>query len=259
MKMRGWMTLSAMMTLACAAPTLAGDTVDSVLKKISEKMSKHQSLRYKTELKADYKFPTFAQKMNTVTRSEYLKKGQGCASRQETTSDTVTKMEGQEAVKSRNESLIISDGDALYMLSDTDGQKTALKQPINPATNFNPFDQARLFEESRKQFDYKLLPDQTVGGKPCWVIELRAKNPQPNEPMNRAHMFIDKDNCMTIRHVSFDAEGRETATMVTDDIKFDAPIPADRFVFKAPPGVEVQDISKMTMPATMKPHSEGGK
>jgi outer membrane lipoprotein-sorting protein len=39
-------------------------------------------------------------------------------------------------------------------------------------------------------------------------------------------------------------DGKPMTTMTYTDIKINPDIPADRFVFKAPEGVQVQDMSK---------------
>jgi outer membrane lipoprotein-sorting protein len=44
--------------------------------------------------------------------------------------------------------------------------------------------------------------------------------------------------------VTYTPDGKPMNTMTYSDIKINDKISPDRFVFKAPPGVEVQDLSK---------------
>src|SRR5437870_3564910 len=83
-----------------------------------------------------------------------------------------------------------------------------------------------------------------VNGKPCYVIEMIAKNPIARQAMGRMVGYFDKDNFVQIKSMAYTTDGKVMGTSTTTDIKTDANIPADRFVFKAPAGVTVTDMTK---------------
>ncbi|MFO0974389.1 MAG: outer membrane lipoprotein-sorting protein [Phycisphaerae bacterium] len=256
--------LTALVT-AGAAPGLEGggaasaknqQTVEGVITRVTEIMAKHKSLSYLSELKFDYQFPQYSSKGETRTQCEYVKRGLSVIFRQDTTTTQSTKTAGTDS-KMTIKSLVVGDGEFVYSLSDTNDQKTAVKQRYNPTIVFNPFDQRAAYEQSKQQFDYRLLPDETVGGKPCWVFELKPKDPVSAAQMIRTLMYIEQESGVAVKNVSFDKDNKQTGLMTTTHIQFDAAVPDDHFVFKAPAGVTVQDLSRIGQPDAASPQTGG--
>jgi hypothetical protein len=112
------------------------------------------------------------------------------------------------------------------------------------------------FDGLKKEYDLKLLPDETVDGKATWVIEAKAKQSIPGGPATLVSYF-DKSNGMNIKIVGKDPGGKTVLTATTSDIKINPPLKPERFVFKAPEGVEVMDLTKQGEPAAeTKPGAE---
>ncbi len=56
--------------------------------------------------------------------------------------------------------------------------------------------------------------------------------------------WYDKSTGVCLKSVSKDDKGKVVSTSVTTDVKIDPSIAADRFVFKAPDGVAVSDMTQ---------------
>src|SRR5262249_17648891 len=117
------------------------------------------------------------------------------------------------------------------------------KQKWDPKTSVNPFDALNSFKLQEQNFNLKLLPDEKVDGKPCWAIELVIKDPAARAMMGRTVTYYDKNNGIGVKSVTTDKDGKVTTTSTTTDIKLNADIKPDKFVFKAPEGVKVQDLT----------------
>ena len=51
---------------------------------------------------------------------------------------------------------------------------------------------------------------------------------------------------MSVKNVSYNGDGKVTSTTITTEVKIDEKVDPSQFVFKAPPGVTVQDLTKET-------------
>ena len=57
-------------------------------------------------------------------------------------------------------------------------------------------------------------------------------------------MSFHKESGQMIKMIAYSPDGKPMATTTFSDIKINPKISPDRFVFKAPPGVTVQDMTK---------------
>lgn len=94
-----------------------------------------------------------------------------------------------------------------------------------------------------KVYTLKLLPDETVDGKPCYVIEMTPASPAMRATMGRMVSYYVKKTGLSIKGVSYDTKGKVSSTTITTDVKVDEKIDPSQFVFKAPAGVTVQDMT----------------
>ena len=102
------------------------------------------------------------------------------------------------------------------------------------------------FKMMEQYYNLKLLPDETVDGKSTFVLEMTLKDKQAGIPIGKSKLYYDKATGIAIKSISYDDKDKPSGTMTTSDIKIDANIPADHFVFKVPVGVEVKDETKGT-------------
>ncbi len=144
-------------------------------------------------------------------------------------------------MKSVTQSTMICDGKFNYTLSNSNGQKSAMKMKANPTQSA---DVQYAFSTMRESYNLKVLPDETVDGHDCYVIEATAKQTE-NNPMVKNVNFFAKDLGLNIRAISHDANDKIVFRTDTTDIKKNLKIDASRFVFQAPPGVEVMEMPGM--------------
>ena len=134
---------------------------------------------------------------------------------------------------------MMSDGKFSYSLVEHAGQKVATKSKAGPTERGEI---KYIFEAMRSGSTLKVLPDEKSAGYDCYVIECTAKGPEAAAMVRQVHYFA-KDLGLDIKTIGYDPAGKVIFTTETFDIKKNAKIDPDRFVFKAPPGVQVIDLS----------------
>jgi len=234
--------LTAVVTLFVTGPVL-GDKLADVEKKIVEARAKYKSVQTKTKTTQGFKSEQMEMKSETIGIQEFKKKGDKLTlSRVEMTSKGTQKVKGQPAEKIDTKVLMIDDGKFVYTLNTMGKTKMAIKMKRTPGM----FEGKAHFKELRKHFTLKLLPDEKVAGKDVYVIEAKSKNENPLS--SKAIHYFDKKTGIGLKMVSYDKKGKAVMTSVTTDVKLNADIKDDRFVFKAPEGVQVTDMTKMGQP-----------
>jgi hypothetical protein len=123
-----------------------------------------------------------------------------------------------------------------------------------------------MFTELRKDNELKLLPDEKVDGKAAYVIEATPKRPVP-DTTTAIKLYYRRDDGVMVKTMTSmkSPQMKMTSTAEMTDIKLNPDVKPERFVFKAPDGVEVQDMTKLgenqpadAQPADDKP-AEGNK
>jgi outer membrane lipoprotein-sorting protein len=235
--------LAVICVLALAARSASGETIDDVKKKIHEKLSSYKTIQYKATTTSSTDSEQVSYKADSTQTIAAMKKGDKVLSRIESVTKGETKFSGQ-SQKIDSTMLSICDGDYAYDYTEQMGMKNAMKRKVDKETIFNPFDGLNMFKSLESMYTIKLTGEETVNGKPCWVIEQIMK-PGPQSPGGKTISYYEKSTAMGIKSTSYDAKGKVSATSNITDIKIDASIPADKFVFKAPAGVEVVDQSEL--------------
>ncbi len=238
----------ALFTVASGAARVFGETLEEVEKKITDQMSKHKSISYKMKSSTDLTTKDLKFKSDSEGQMEVARRGDKWVTRTEAITKTERKMGEEKEVKEDGKILMIYDGEFAWTYSESGEQKSAMKMKPDNKTNWNPFDGKAMFVELHKHFDFKLLPDETVDGKSVYVIELKAKKSDKNEEMagiQRLVSYYRKDNGLSIKSLGYDKDGKVNQTSTISDLKLNEEIKPERFVFKAPPGVEVTDMTKI--------------
>ena len=222
------------------AITLGADTIESVEKTLIEQAAKITSLQFNMTSTSDFEAQGYRMKQESKGRYEYLVKGDKMLYRMESKARSVTAQGGKEET-SNMVTTMVCDGEFLYMLNDVDGQKTLMKQ--DPTQQAWVTDQA-YFDNLRRYHDLKLLPDETVDGKSTYVIECTPKDEiSGGAPKTIMTMYFDKKTGIGLKTIGKDSTGKIVSTGLTTDVKINSDISADRFVFKAPEGVQVLDMT----------------
>ncbi len=228
--------------LFAPAGAIGADTLESVEKTIVERSRSVSSLQFDMKTVADYSTAQFGFTQTSQGRYEYLKKGDKMLYRIESEDRAVTKT-GDTEKTSNVVTTIVFDGKFLYSLRDTDGKKSATKQK---APNSGWFADQAYFDTMKRSYDLKLLPDETVDGRPVYVIEARIK--AAGAPPISTIMYHDKETGLGIKTVTKNASGKVTSTSTFSNLKINPSISPNRFVFKLPPGVELVDLTQSQQP-----------
>jgi outer membrane lipoprotein-sorting protein len=224
-------TLSMALTFGTAVAS--AETVEEVGKKIAAANDKLTSFSAKTKMVMEMKQEGFSMTGTTEGTTEMLRKGSDLLMRVENKSVSETNVGGN-VTKQDGYSLAINDGAFMYTLSEMAGVKSAQKNtPVKPDT-----DPLKMW---KAMGELKLLPDATVEGRAAWVIEA---TPKAETGQGKTVMSFDKESGQMIKMINHSPDGKPMNTLTVTDIKVNDKLSPDRFVFKAPPGVEVQDMTK---------------
>ena len=223
--------------LGWVATAGAGDTLESVEKKLTEKSKTVKALTADVSMVTDMAFPGGSSKSKSTGTLEFLKKGDMFLSRMEINTVSTQKY-GEQETKMESSTQTILDGEFAYVLADQMGQKMAMKQK---ADNMQGADAETMFRTLRKDHDLKLLPDSTVDGQAVYVIEATPKSAATGA--GKSVSYFAKDSGLVVKMVNFNPQGQPMSEMTYTSIKVNPKIDPDRFVFKAPAGVQVMDMT----------------
>ena len=238
--MRRLFTAAALgLALTGLTGTAFADALDDLGKSIEAKWDKAASMSYASDTTMKMSNPQM--EMNSVTTGSYemVRKDAAWNTRSENKTDATQKINGTET-KTVSTTLMIVNGDTMYTLSDTGGVKTAMKNKTQPGQAASGKD---FFKQLREKHDCKILPDETINGQACIVVEATPKGPANDYTMVTKYAFSKADS-MLVQGSGKNASGKMTMVMNIKNIKIDPTIAADRFEFKAPEGVTVMDMTK---------------
>ncbi len=236
MRKRVRVVLMAGLVLGLVVPTVVADELATVEKKLTAAWKQHKSVTVKLTMVTKMEQPGFAMDSKAEGTQEVLKKGDKILYRMDMATSAVQKV-GDQEMKSQSKTTAISDGAFLYMLTETDGQKMAFKSKADPQQAGDPTGTFKLLREHNQ---LKLLPEEETDGQKAYVIEAipkEAAGPQAT----RTVIYYSQEHGVLLKSVTYDASGKPMSTMTCTDYKFDVKIDPQRFVFKAPEGVQVID------------------
>jgi len=230
------LALASALVLAIALPAAAADSLKTVEQKIIKAWQQHKSmtatLKMVTRMKQGDKMVNGSGKGTY----EFVRKGKQVPYRMEMKGRSVTKGDGEEMTQDY-QNISVSDGEFTYALMHVNGKPFATKMKVVPGNSPDP---KGGFQMLRKTSRLKLLPTEKIDGKEVYVIEAQPK--QKRGPKMRLYYRYDG---VLVKHVASDPAGKSTMTMTYTDIKLDVKIDPERFVFKPPPGVTVQEAPPM--------------
>lgn len=234
--------LAAILVSVCSA----SDTIETVEKAIGEKMSKLTSWSGKFKSVIEMEMSGMKSKQDSDGSYEAMRKGEIWLMRFEGTTKGLTSAAGQE-MKMDQKTQMVSDGEFTWIYSEdlSSGQKTVMKSKYDKSSQ--NIMAANFLTEMKKTHDLKVLADETVEGRSCWTIEATPKDRDIANPMSGPMTInFDKDTGFGIRTIGKDASGKVYMTSTVTEIRSNPTLDAGRFVFKAPEGVPVMDLTQMT-------------
>jgi outer membrane lipoprotein-sorting protein len=245
-------TVCLALSVCLAASMARAETLDEVQKKIAEQSKKITAMSMKMKSVSEIRADGAVSKSTLDGTYEYMVDGTRTLSRTEAHTRVRNESAGANQ-EFENKSLSIADGEHVYILSEQAGQKYASKMKAFGQQTANWRD------DLKEHYDFKLLPDETIDGKPCYVLELTPrKGAAAAGDDSRSRHYYQKDSCVLVKAIVFGADGKPTSTTTYSDIKINPSLSKDRFKFTPPPGVEVQDLSALQTPGAESPPA-GGK
>lgn len=234
---------AAVASLSFALVVSAAETLESVEKKLDEQTAKIKTLQYTSRSSSDT--DTAGVKSHMVTDLRYeISRSTGKAQFRMESKMKMSQKVGEAPEQSQDmTTLTISDGQFNYSLTKNAQMESAMK---TKADGQDPFNTKKQFTDLEKIYKIKVLPDEAVDGKDTFVLELTPiDKAMAAAGVSRMVNYYDKKTGIPLKSVGYDAAGKVSMTSSVTDIKINADIPAERFVFKAPPGVQVMDMTKM--------------
>ena len=213
---------------------VAVETLDEVSAKIAAASKKIESYSAKSKTVTIMKQEGFSMVSTVEGTTETLHKGDKTLVRVESSSITETTVAGN-TTKLESTMTMISDGTYAYTVSENAGMKTAYKTNVEDSST-DPFKAWRATSE------LKVLPDSSVDGHAVWVIEATPKGGPGMQ--GKTVMSFHKETGQMIKMIAYTPDGKPMTTTTYSDIKINPKISPDRFVFKAPAGVTVKDMTK---------------
>lgn len=238
------------LSCACAALLIsplglrAADTLEEVEKKLIEAAEKNKTMTARMVSTMEMEGAQMKMKSKQEGTLETARRGEKYLSRSEAKSTGTNKFGDQPEQKIEEKSLAIFDGDYLYTYSEGANGKQAFKMKAD--TTKQGAVSRRMFDDLRKGHELKLLPEEKVDGRACYVIEATPR--KAGEGVTQKNTFwYDKESAVVMKMVfeRKDANARTNSTTVMSEVKLGVDIKPERFVFKAPDGVEVVDMDKM--------------
>lgn len=230
-----WCLVSLVFAFAANA-----DTLEEVEKKLAKNHHQVKSFIAQTETTQDFDMGG-GNKMKSETTGtiEWMRQEGKELSHIEMKTSMAQSFGGQE-MKTEQSMIMVNDGEFVFMLTDTGGRKQVMKQKSTPAQSQEV---ETIFENLRKDHILKVLPDEKVNGKDCYVIEATPKKANPAMPVATLVLYFSKDLGIGIKTVGKDKDGKAVLTTTMTDIKLNTEIAPDRFKFERPEGVQFMDMT----------------
>lgn len=228
--------------LASCSVGLGYDKVDDVAKKIDASFDKIKSYSAKFTMVSDSDMGQGNNyHMESKATMEFLRKGDTILSRSDSQVMTIMTMDGKET-KTESKITSASDGKFTYILSKDANGTQASKSKAATLADSRP---TMMFRALRQFSDITVLDDENVDGKACYVIQTKTKPQEGMPPQGRSVMYFRKDIGLSVKWMSYDANGKVTMKSLTTDLKLNASISESRFKLEIPPGVKVTDLTQM--------------
>lgn len=217
-----------------------GETLEEVKQKIADRLDRLKSVQARLTMVQDVDSHGTAYQAQTQGTYEILNKGARSPFRSDMTVTQTFKGADGKSKKAVFTTLSICDGNYVYTLQEGMGRRSASKGLVDSSRAM--FGDKAFLENLQRDYNLKLLADDNVDGTPVWVIEATPKD-KTNNPIGRMSHYFQKDSGLWVKAIGRDREDKVISQSLAKDIKLNVEIPASRFEFHAPPGVEVMDLT----------------
>ncbi|MDO8629518.1 MAG: hypothetical protein Q7R41_03405 [Phycisphaerales bacterium] len=216
------------------------DSIEDIQKKLVESHAKLKSYACKMKMVQNFDMGQ-GNKMQSdyAGTTEWMRKDDKFALRTDLKGTAIQSFGGQDNKMDMSVTMVC-DGDTLYTLSTQMGQTMATKQKPDATLGGDP---KKIMDDIVSKHNVKVMPDDKVDGETCFVIETTPKDPADAANIAKTIMYFRKDIGVIAKTVGMDKDGKEVFTNTSSEFKINSDIAADRFVFKAPEGVQVMDMT----------------
>jgi len=237
--MRSYVVLIAALLL-CPFVARCAD-LDTIEAEVTSKWDKIDSMTYDMVTSMNQAGQGYSIKMDSTGNAEMKHKdAKTWLMKMDSKTDMIQSMAGKDN-KMASTTLMVVDGEYSYTVSDTNGVKSGTKMKAAQWTEHAGG--KGFFKWLREENDCKVLPDESVDGVSCYVVEATSKKGGP-QAMAMKYCF-SKDHGMAIGIDTKGPDGKVISTTKLTNIKMNPSIPDDHFVFKAPAGVVMQDMDAL--------------
>lgn len=205
----------------------AEDTVESIEKDVMAKWDKLTSMSAVIAGSGDVKVsPTAPTPLHLVGSGslDFLKKDGRTFSRIELGAGLAPQ------AKPLGRVLAGSDGVAAYLETEFMGKvesKTVEQLPIAA-------DAKGLFSVMHEHLNLSAAPSEKVNDQEAYVIAGTGKDTDKNVPISKILAYFSKETGVILKVVALDLQGQPMATLATQDIKLNQPIPEEKFRYTPP-------------------------
>lgn len=227
--------MAAVMLAIVAMPCVAA-TIEEVEKELVAAIKNTKSMTGKMKTDIHASFQGFEMTSVSEATLETLRNDGKFMMRSEGTAKSTQKMGGAEQ-KKEQKMLTISDGEFTYSLSESDGVKNATK---TKAVSGEEMPWSHYGDDAK----ITVLPDEKIDGADCYVVEMKMSPGGPGVGMGKIVFYCRKDCGMQVKTVGYTPEDKVMMTTVVTDIELNKSVPASRFKFEAPEGVQVVDMTQ---------------
>ncbi len=226
--------------LAGPATTRAAETLDDVGRHLDDLVRQYRTIRYRIE--ATTSMPAGGQTVRRlqVIDHEVLRLPDGrTLTRYQTRTTSRRYVSGKGEQVEETSTLAIYDGRYFCELRQTPQRITAAKKRLDRS----PHDPVGRLAQARQGFEARLLPERTFEGSEVYAIEFLPRTGDPATMNQRMVSYTDRRTGLPIKTITYDEDGRAASVAAVVESKLNEDIPEDHFVFHAPPGVEVVDLT----------------
>jgi len=222
-----------------ALPAWAGDDMEAIKQQIADSWDKLHSIKAKlttTTYWVDDDGPTL--KAERTGTYEHLKHKRLNMFRMEHDGNALVPMgPGKAPNVIKRKMLMIKDGRYEYMLNETLDSSEAMKWSFSPKRSPDP---RTLLKTLAEASNLVLKGQEESDGKKVYVIESVPK--AERQRVSRVVYRFREDGIM-LKQETYNRDDKVTFVMELSEVETNVDIAPERFVFKPPPGVEVEELT----------------
>ncbi len=144
--------------------------------------------------------------------------------------------------KMETSALYVCDGDTMFMLTDSMGQKSCMKMKPDASQMQSPASE-NMFQTLGEQMELSVGANEKVDDKDAYVVIGKPKAQASMPGVTQTKLYFDQKTGMMVKMVGLGADGGTVMEMTYKDVKLNPTIAADRFKFEVPEGVQVMDMT----------------